>query len=171
MNIEADDLIKDFNIESKNLVEELESLLEDIEEDFSKKEKLNNFAQIVDRIMGSAQSLSAMYEGQTEIKKLGDFAELCKQIGYRGANLKDEEFYTVTISFLWDSIETMKKLLIAISENTKYNDALASTFLSRLKWIIQQFNEHYVEATQYTVTSTNMKSQEEVDALLNSFSL
>lgn len=168
------ELLDEFKTESNSLIKELEDLLDDIEDDFSKKDELNNFAQIIDRIMGSAQSLASFGFEQAEITKLGDFAELCKQIGYRGANLEDEEFYNVTIAFLFDSIESMKKLLINIgdeTQKTKINELLVSTFLSRLKWILDQFEIKKVNKTNYTkAESVQMKSQEEIDALLKSLS-
>ena len=168
------ELLDEFKKESNSLIRELEELLDDIEDDFSKKDKLNNFAQIIDRIMGSAQSLSTFGFEQVEITKLGDFAELCKQIGYRGANLNDEEFYNVTVAFLFDSIESMKKLLTSIGSETqvvKISDLLVSTFLSRLKWILDQFEVKKISKTNYTkAQGIQMKSQDEIDALLKSLS-
>ena len=113
------ELIKDFEIDTHGLIGELETLLSDIEVDFEQKSRLNDFAQTIDTIMGSAQSLATFGYEQEEIKKLGDFAELCKQIGYRGANVNDKNFYNVTIAFLWDSIESMKKLLTTVGEENQ----------------------------------------------------
>jgi len=170
------DLLTAFKEESEKLISELEDLLDELEGDFSSREKLNEFAQVIDRIMGSAQSLSSFGFKQDEIIKLGNFAELCKQVGYRGANLMDENFYDVTIAFLWDAIESMKKLLTSIGSKRQIkniSELLVSTFLSRLKWILEQFDYQSVIKTEYLQGEKEkiFKSQEEIDNLLESLGL
>ena len=168
------EILEEFREESKNLTNELEKLLEDIENDFDQKQRLNEFAQIIDRIMGSAHSLNSFGFDQDAIKKIGDFAELCKQIGYRSANVKDKDLYDITIAFLFDSIESIKKLLNIIGEekNSKnISDFFVSTFINRLKWILEQLHAKNIEMTNYTgATSNKIKTPKELASLVDSIS-
>ena len=166
------ELVESFRNESETLIAALEDLLGEIEEDFSKREKLNEFAQIIDRIMGSARSIANFGFKQTEIEKLGSFAELCKQIGYRGANVKNNDFYAITIAFLEDATESMKKLITALdqpAEMKMISDLLFSTFMNRLDWILEQFESLNVEKTDYTSsTEKGIIAKDKVQNLLES---
>ena len=167
------ELLVSFKNESNDLILELEGLLDELEDNFHEREKLNEFSQLIDRIMGSAQSLSSFGFEQDEIVKLGSFAELCKQVGYRGANLENEDFYDVTIAFLFDAIDSMKKLLTSVGSQKQIksiSELLVSTFISRLKWILEQFEKQGVLETNYLASEKEkvFKSQAEIDDLLNS---
>ena len=91
---------------------------------FESKEKLNDFAGLIDRIMGSAQSLETYGFDQVEIKKLGSFAELCKQVGYRGANLDNINFFNITIAFLFDAVESMSRLVNSIGQENQVKNII-----------------------------------------------
>lgn len=166
------ELLEEFKKESGKLVNELEELLDELEEDFANKEKLNEFAQLIDRIMGSSQSLVSFGFEQSELKKLGDFAELCKQIGYRGINITEKSLYEVTIAFLWDAVESMKKLLESIDAKDSpksISKLLVSTFISRLKWILEQFEAKNILMEDYTKSGdVKLKSKDEINDLLSS---
>ena len=122
--------------------------------------------------MGSARSIADFGFKQIEIEKLGSFAELCKQVGYRGANVKDSEFYAITIAFLEDATESMRNLVTALGQPAQMkmiSDLLVSTFMNRLEWILEQFESLNIEKTDYTSSAKKgIISKDKVQSLLES---
>lgn len=85
----SDDILKEFQIESKNLIEESLRVLENCDGDPSQAHSLEEYAQLVDRIMGGAKSLAVHLNDPNHIiHKVGDYAALCKAVGYKASQIK-----------------------------------------------------------------------------------
>ena len=92
------EILEDFKKESKNLLQEMKDILDDIEGDFEKVLELEKYGQTVDRIMGGAKSLATNFAEEFPkehfIHQLGDYAALCKAVGYKASQIKNnEQFY------------------------------------------------------------------------------
>ena len=174
MSLDAD-LLNDFFDESKNLIEELVELLEDIESDFSQVSKLNDFGNKIDRIMGTARSLAMMAEPDHGLNLISDYTSLCKLVAYKGAENTDNPlFYDVTVALLLDATEALKILIPQIELKVNQLKRLISPqFIDRVKWISEMLGK----PTQYLKTSDSPKEvgvssganalgQSEIDDLL-----
>jgi len=169
-----EDILNDFKVETKNLVAELLDLLEAADGDPSAYPKLEQYGQTVDRIMGGAKSLATNFAEDFPsghmIHQMGDYAALCKAVGYKASQIRDNEaFYNVCVAFLLDATEMLQKMLKMLGAEQAYNISylLNKTFLDRLKWI----NSHFKSDTRATVASGSdaapkKMNQSEIDDLL-----
>jgi len=166
-----DDIIRDFKSECKDLVEQLMTLLEEAEEDFSLRKNLETYGQIVDRMMGGAKSIAITMDDPHSMDKIGSYAEICKLVGYKGSQIEEEgQFYTVVVAFLLDGTEMLQEMINAL-QTEKEQDIkvlLTVTFLDRLRWISTHFDENVRGTLEVEgITGTSSKtSQEQIDALL-----
>lgn len=134
-----DEIIKDFCEESNALLLEAEGYLETAEEGLDQKQNLELFAQRIDRIMGGAKSLAMTYNAKT-LTGIGLISEFCKVLGYKSAQLEEEDFYQLVIAFLFDSLDSMQGLLKALNEGNKDQDMDYERLVDRLKWISEKFD-------------------------------
>lgn len=142
------DIIKDFVDESKELIHQLLELLEGIEGDFSQVKVLAEYGNRVDRIMGGAKSLALMADPGHPLFLIGDYAALCKAVGYKGSQIRgNQQFYDICVALLLDATETLDTLMDHIEDNEQdLKKVIPAAFLERLRWISKQFNENYSES-------------------------
>jgi hypothetical protein len=170
-----DEILQDFKDESKDLVEQLLDILDSAEEGFEKKQSLEEYGQIVDRIMGGAKSV-AMATDSPMPEQIGTYAELCKIVGYKGSQIStDGPFYTVVVAFLQDATE-MLELMIDVTGTPKersIKEILNKTFLDRLKWISEKFEEglRASVATKADGKEAEVNEQADIDAILKQLGL
>ncbi len=99
-----DVIVVDFQTESKSLIDQMIEILETCESDFTKVKNLEQYGQIVDRIMGAAQSIAMEVKDQAFLKNIGDYAALCKMVGYKASQIKSNpQFYDVCVALLFDA--------------------------------------------------------------------
>lgn len=169
-----DEIVLEFKQESVELTEGLLETLEDLEGDFSKVKNLEQFGQIVDRIMGSARNVAMIAENPEYITNIANYAELCKVVGYKGSQIdKNESFFNIVVALLLDATEMLLEILQALGTDGEKSikEYLNATFLDRLKWISEKFEEN-VRATVAVEKKTGQKaSQSEIDDLLKNFGL
>jgi hypothetical protein len=175
------EMISEFKDESKSLIEQMITILEEIEGDFNKKVQLENYGQVVDRIMGGAKSLvmamdtSELIEKE-KMEKVGSYTELCKIVGYKGSQIEsNQEFYNIVVALLLDATEMLDKLVENLGNNLRPNlkEVVSNTFLDRLRWVSQHFpaNIRGSVAVDKGVKKSATQSQEEIDALLKQMGL
>ncbi|MCB0408332.1 MAG: hypothetical protein KDD34_09020 [Bdellovibrionales bacterium] len=170
-----DEIIKEFKSESEGLVQHLLAILEEAEGDFSKVRSLDTYGQIVDRIMGSSQTIAVMNPDQTTVATIGKYAELCKSIGYMGSQIQNNiELYNVTVGILLDGTEMLEQMLNSLDDknNKTVDDFMTDRFLERLVWLAGQFDGSYRASlsTEKRSDSEMVGSQSEIDALIAHFS-
>lgn len=136
-------IIKDFTEESLILVDQCIELLESIENDPSEVEKLKDFANRIDRVMGGAKSLALMAPPEHPLNLIGDYCAICKSVGYQGAEIQNnDQFYNIVVALLLDAVEMTKILFDRLDSNvTELKKVFSTTFLERLKWISFQYDE------------------------------
>jgi hypothetical protein len=157
-----DEILVEFVGETKSLVEDMTAALEVVEEDPTKVQELERFGQVIDRIMGGAKTIALDFPAIHPIHTLANFAELCKVIGYKASQVhNNSHLITVVVSFLFDATETIEELLRNIEANDvhRMNSVVTATFLDRLKWLTQSFDE----SLRATVATS---SQEDINDLL-----
>lgn len=166
------EIVEDFVTESKSLIEELIDLLESIEGDFSQIHKLAEYGNNVDRIMGGAKSLALMVPPDHALHMISDYAALCKAVGYKASQIKDnEQFFAVCVALLLDATETLNMLLDSIDkEGAVLRETIPQAFIDRLRWVSHQFTEAYSMSVGTGAAPQKMK-QTEIDELLQKLGL
>ncbi|MEK2645344.1 hypothetical protein [Bdellovibrio sp. BCCA] len=166
------EIVEDFVNESKSLIEELIDLLESIEGDFSQVQKLADYGNNVDRIMGGAKSLAMMAPPDHALHMISDYAALCKAVGYKASQINDnEQFYDVCVALLLDATETLSVLLNNIEKEGKVlKETIPQAFIERLRWVSSQFSEAYSMSVG-TGTAPQKLRQSEIDDLLKKLGL
>jgi len=141
-----DELTKEFKQETEELVKQLINILEKAEEALNKSKLLEEYGQIVDRIMGGAKSLSvSIPEESVEIDKIGTYAELCKHVGYKSSQVgNNTQLVDICVAFLFDATEIIETFLRQLSNEGRvdFENEISDTFLDRLHWLDKQFDEN-----------------------------
>jgi phage-related minor tail protein len=105
---------------------------------------MEDYGQIVDRIMGGASSLVMGGAGNELVEQISAYAELCKLVGYKCAQVQENpELFTTTVAFLADATEMLDKMMVDLGteDEKSVKDLLNQTFLDRLRWINERFSE------------------------------
>lgn len=156
------EIVIGFCDESDELIEQLESLLEEVEDDLSKKENLEKFGQIIDRIMGASKSIGA--------NEIATLSELGKTIGYKASQVSDETLLEIVVAILFDSLVIMKKLLkeLRLGNSKNFSQLNTQAFVTRLQWLSEKFKD--IERSSCAVDDSTL-SQNSIDDLLKSLGL
>lgn len=128
------EIVLTFCQESEELIKQLNSILEDFEKAYDPK-YLENFGQIIDRMMGAAQSLGAM--------EIGKFCEMGKIIGYKASQASDPQLLELAAPILMDAVELVDNMvaLLKRGERTTKENLPIDAFSSRLKWYLEKFSD------------------------------
>ncbi len=134
------DILTDFQKEAKDLLSELEPIVENLEETEGKfpAEELAQFAQKIDRIMGAAETLNQLDINHQGLKRIGAIARLCKGLGYKAAELKTTELIPLFAAFWADTLEVLSGLIDAAADEERSKslaDSFAKILQGRLDWL------------------------------------
>ncbi len=154
------EIVEDFVVESKGIIDSLLELLEGLEGDFSQVKRLSEYGNGVDRIMGGAKSLSMLStEADHPLHMISDYAALCKAVGYKASQIKDnEQFYDICVALLLDATETLSTLINNIDRDGQVlRQTIPQAFIERLRWVSNQFSADYA----MSVGSERAPSQQE----------
>lgn len=137
------EILSEFLQESDRLVDECEELLESIESDPSQAQRLAEFSNKIDRVMGAAKSLAMMADAQHPLHIIGDITALCKALGERGAKTAaHQRLFEVTVAFLLDGVEITRSLLETLENpNASVSPELKNAMLSRVNWIADVYRK------------------------------
>ncbi len=138
-----DEILVDFKSESKQLIKRMIAVLDQIEGDFAQRAQLENFGQIVDRIMGGAETLALVTEKNEQVNMIGRYAQICKLVGYKASQLDNEQMFHVVVGFLLDASEMLDQIVenLGTPQEVDLKTALPKTFLDRLNWIADKFDK------------------------------
>lgn len=169
-----DEIVVDFKEESKELIGQLNQILAECEGNFDKRIRLEEYGQIVDRIMGGSKSLAMVFDDTTHIDKIGSYAELCKLVGYKASQIENNvPFYDIVVGLLMDATEMLEEISnsLATPQEKDIKDLLSKTFLERLQWVSQQFDENTRGTVAIDQTGKKKTGQSEIDDLLASMGI
>ncbi len=139
------ELIAEFKLESQEIISELLNELNELEEDLSRVAELEKFGQKVDRIMGGATSLAMSFDQNAFLVQIGSCAGLCKTLGYRGSQIRDNEALSgAVVAVLLEMTEILKVMvdLCGTPQENKFDLKSKSLqiLMDRLKWLSNQFS-------------------------------
>lgn len=162
-NPDLKEIVEEFCNESDELIDLLYSTLDDFEET-SNVQALEQFGQIIDRIMGAAKSIGA--------QKTGQFSELGKVIGYKSSQTNDPQLLKITHAVLSDNVNIVETLLknIRKTQEEKVDGINLDAFGSRLKWLSEKFK--HIERASVAIEQKKPKmDQSSIDDLLKNLGL
>lgn len=168
------EILKEFQAESKNLIEKMTSILESCEGHFDQVKSLEEFGMNVDRIMGAAKSLGMGEEDQKHtIHKIADYSAICKAVGYKASQIRDnEQFYDICVALLLDGTEVLNEMVDALDSNhLELKELFSTTFLERLRWVSAQFGAEYRSSVEVHKGAKTKLNQIEIDDLLKKLGL
>lgn len=161
------EILKEFQDESKNLIAKMIVILNDCEGDFLQVKSLEQYGQNVDRIMGAAKNLAMQADPSHLIHKIADYAAICKAVGYKSSQIKgNEQFYDICVALLQDGTEVLQAMINGLSQTVEIKDLFTKTFLERLRWVSEQFSEDVRGSIDPKKGSGNKLSQDDIDDLL-----
>ena len=161
------DIVKDFVIESKGIIQDLVDLLESIEGDFSQVGQLEEYGQKVDRIMGGAKSLALLVPQDHPLHMVADYAALCKAVGYKASQIQgNAQFFDICVALLLDATETLSEWINNLGNDSaeEMKNSFTSTFLERLRWVSNQFGADVRSSVD--AQKPKKMDQNEIDELL-----
>lgn len=160
------EILKDFQTESKDLIDQLNFILEQCEGDFGQVKSLEQYGQIVDRIMGGAKSVGmGITDDSHFIHKIADYSALCKAVSYKASQIKDNpSFYDIAVALLLDATEMLDEMVQKVDQAkpSDFKELFSQTFLDRLRWISDQFGKNI----RASVSAAGAMNQNDIDALM-----
>ena len=171
MTATSNQILTDFQDESETLVKEILTLLEECEGNFSQVKRLEKFGQIVDRIMGGAKSLISESGSKAAIlQRIADVSGLCKAVGYKSSQIKEESFYLAAVAILFDATETLRDLIACLKTNAEPKP-FAGTLVERLRWISSKFGDEYSDSVDVHSGKKQKMNQDDIDELMKKMGL
>ncbi len=162
------DILKEFQVESKNLVAQMNEILEKCEGDMSLAQSLEEYGLFVDRIMGGAKSLAlAIPEPEHIIHKVADYSAICKAVGYKSSQVWDNEpFYDICVALLMDATEVLDNMVdqLLVADASPVSKLINQHLIDRLKWVSAKFGAE-VRASVAVDKKVRM-AQGDIDVLL-----
>ncbi len=156
-------ILEDFKEGSLDLISECIVLLESLEENPSEVEKLNDFANRIDRVMVGAKSLALIAPKEHAINLVADYCAICKSVGQQGSQVyNNDQLYNVVVALLLDAVEMIQDLFVKMDlPIAELKKSLTITFVDRLKWISFQYDE-----LEKNRNNGKKLAQNEIDELL-----
>ncbi|MFA5583914.1 MAG: hypothetical protein WDA09_06835 [Bacteriovoracaceae bacterium] len=128
-----DEILKGFLGETQKLIDELTNISDQFEET-SNLPLLEQFGQIIDRIMGTAYTL--------ELQEIGRFCELGKKISYKASQATDKKLIELTGPILADTTEILEAMVIGLVEKSRHpSKETLDAFATRLRWFLEKFQD------------------------------
>lgn len=162
---EMREIVEDFCDEALNLYDELDDVLDNLEDDPKNQKEMENFGQIIDRVMGAAKSIGA--------DEIGKFCELGKVIGYKASQVDDEPLLEVVVAILFDANDLLKRMTneIKTGESKGLESLNTQAFVTRLKWLSEKFKS--IERASVAADAAEKKEigQADIDNLLEDLGL
>lgn len=153
------EIIEDFCKESEAIYTQLEEIL-DSYEDEPESRKLEEFGQIIDRIMGAAKSVDATQTGL--------YCDLGKSISYKASQSMDEALLDIVIAVLFDTVEILQVMNKNIEEHKeeKVSGINLEAFGTRLRWLADKFKDIQRSSVAIAPDETKVEDQKSIDQLL-----
>jgi chemotaxis protein histidine kinase CheA len=153
------EIVEDFCQESETIYSQLEEIL-DSYEDEPESHKLEEFGQIIDRVMGAAKSVDATQTGL--------YCDLGKTISYKASQSMDQALLDIVVAVLFDTVEILQRLnknILETKEETVSGINL-DAFATRLRWLADKFKDIQRSSVAIAPDETKVEDQKSIDQLL-----
>lgn len=157
------EVVEGFIEEADGIYNKIEEILEDYEDEPS-KDKLEDFGQTIDRVMGAAKSIEA--------HQTGLYCELGKTISYKASQSNDQKLLDIVVAVLFDTVEILKSMNknILIDKEEKVDGINLEAFATRLHWLADKFKD--IQRASVAIGSAEgANDQKSIDELLKDLGL
>lgn len=158
------EVVEGFIQESDEIYSKVEEILEDYEDEPS-AEKLEEFGQTIDRVMGAAKSIEATQTGL--------YCELGKTISYKASQSNDKQLLDIVIAILFDTVEILKSMNknLLIEKEEKVDGINLEAFATRLHWLADKFKDIQRSSVAIDEQNAGPIDQKSIDQLLKDLGL
>ncbi|PIU01314.1 MAG: hypothetical protein COT74_02090 [Bdellovibrionales bacterium CG10_big_fil_rev_8_21_14_0_10_45_34] len=166
------ELVTEFIAESETALDECLKILEEIEGNFEQVKRLEDVGQIIDRVMGGAKNMALLEESHGLLSWIGDAAELCKIVAYRGSQIRSHaDLFNLVSAFLIDTVEVLQEQLRLLPSFQKEATVeISRAFLDRLSWVKEVFSPEFRSSVKVSDNPSlgggKTVNQDEIDELL-----
>jgi hypothetical protein len=152
-----------FKLESIAIVAELKGIIDTLNSPQAAfpSQILQEFSQKIDRIMGAAKVLSLEEPSHLGLKRMGALAELCKALGYKASEQKQNKLVPIFAAFFEDAVSVTEDLLNALHDekkSTEISQKFTPVLIKRLEWLKGKL-----------MATPSQTTQAEIDALIKNF--
>jgi len=157
------EIVDEFCDESDGLLEEIRDILFEFEDNPTNPSALEQFGQVIDRIMGASKTLG--------LSDIGHLCQMGKIIGYKGSQVGEQPLQEVTCGVLMDLCDFLEELLTNLRNSRKETDYDIDAFKGRLQWLAAKFR-HIDRASceiEGKKSSGKNVTTAELDRLINQF--
>lgn len=153
------EIVDDFCAESEEIYDQLEEILESYEDEAS-SQKLEEFGQIIDRVMGAAKSVDA--------HQTGLYCDLGKSISYKASQSMDKNLLQIVVAVLFDTVEILQVMnkSIKATKEEKVSGINLDAFATRLRWLADKFKDIQRSSVAIAEDNVEMGDQKSIDQLL-----
>lgn len=161
------EIISQFIQESKDLIDPLLGMLEDLEGTEPNPSQIADYGNKVDRVMGGAKNLALMVPETHPIHTIGNYTALCKAVAYKASKIdNNDQLYRVSLAFLIDATEILVSIVEELEKDPNdFKLSFSETFIERLRWISNQFSND-ISGTVTTKSASKKMAQDDIDALM-----
>lgn len=158
------EIIDGFCLETRGILVELQECLETFEENPTLNNKLEEFGQKIDRIMGAAQTIGA--------DAIGKICQLGKMIGYKASQSSDVALNQIVCGVMFDCIDLLSELTTGMEKRDMTSmKTNIDAFLTRMKWLADKFK--HIDRSSVAVENEPVKRKKvsttaELEKLINS---
>jgi hypothetical protein len=134
------EVLNEFREESKKIIAELETIIEQIEDDtkITGNENLAEFAQRIDRIMGASKTMSLAEPDNLGLKEIGKITAICKELGYKAGRSKTNALLPLFCAFWADTLEVLSDLFDSLENEAEIRNMtqiFTPMIRNRLEWL------------------------------------
>lgn len=153
------EIVEDFCKESEEIYGQLEDLLDQYE-DTNDPKILEEFGQVIDRVMGAAKSVDAHQTGM--------YCDLGKTISYKSSQSMDKALLDIVVAVLFDTVEILQIMNKAIitSKEEKVPGFNLEAFGTRLRWLADKFKDIQRSSVAIEPDDKQLGDQKSIDQLL-----
>lgn len=163
------EILNEFIIESKTILEGATEELNKVEGRMAQADRLKKYGNYVDRIMGAARLIGSMASPGHAVTLVGDYAALCKAVGYKASQIGDnEQFFDICVALLQDATESLESLIDNLDKSPdELRKTIPNTFLERLRWASNKFTTDYAASVDLrSGGGEKTMEQSEIDTLM-----
>lgn len=162
------DILNDFVLEAKRVITDSTSVLDKVEGEMVQSKKLQDYGNLVDRIMGGAKSIGLIAPPNHAINMVCDYAALCKAVGYKASQINNnEQFFDICVALLQDATENLDVLINNLDKSPEnLRKMISNAFLERLRWVSSKFSSEYNASVGKSNSGKKALGQNEIDELM-----
>jgi chemotaxis protein histidine kinase CheA len=126
------EIVDEFCNECSELIEELVEKLEEYEDNPKNSGLLENYGQIIDRMMGAAKTMGA--------EEIGTLCQMGKIIGYKASQNTQQALNEIAAGILFDTVDLLEILVGNLrDQKVDDHDFNIEAFITRLNWLAEKY--------------------------------